>query len=411
MVAVVLLWTAFAAVPETFAQFQPEIYTVLGRKRETGFKVGRGRFHLALGVVGTYDSNALYSDTGPKADYVLQLIPGGDFVWGGDRLTLQTGYRFTHRKDFKESAQDFDAHTASLESKYRFSRRVSLDVKEQFERSSDPASVQLPERLKRWANEAGGGLTYTSSSENMETAVHYTHTYQKYDEQLAALNFFTNRVSLMSRINVSSRFRFLPKSTASIGAEYGQANFRNNPSVTVQENDSKGVSGTLSLSSRFTRGLSLEAGVGVASIFFESGPNALGVTGAMEAKYEPTLKTELTAGYRRTVQVSTFTNYYKQHRFSAGASWKSIRGFEVFLKNFFDFLDFSGPTVNADGTQRKDFLIQVLTGVAYSFREWCKARVEYQVDFRNSNTTDPVLGTASADFTKHRANVGIDFYY
>jgi hypothetical protein len=404
------LWAVFLAASPALAEFRPEIYGLIGKERETGIKLGRGRFHLALGALNTYDSNALYTETDEKPDYVFQLIPGGDLVWNSRRFSLTSGYRFTYRKNQNETIQSSNAHVANLESHYKASRRISLGVIERFERTSDPADVQLPERLQRYTNEASGEVKYTTPGEDFETAVRYTHTYQKYHGALAALSFYNNKVILTSRINVSSSFRFLPKSVANVRVEYGQTNFRQDISSPLTNTDSRGVTGSVGLTSQVTRKLGLSVDVGGSSIFFDTGPNALAVTGGGSVSYHPSAAVSFTGGYHRTVQVATFTNFYSDHRFTFDALWKFARRFEYYLKTEYDFLDFSGPTILPNAAERRDFLVQILSGVSFSFTEWCKARVEYGLDLRDSNATDP-FGVASASFTKHRANLGIDFYY
>lgn len=391
--------------------FRPEIYSVLGKKRDTGLKLGRGRLHLALGVLNTYDSNALFSSVDPRADYVLKVIPGADYIWASQRFTLLVGYRFTYRNNLYETVQDDKGHIANVDGRYKFTRRFSFGARNMFERTTDPADIQIYERLKRWRNEASGDIRYTTPGEDFDTTLRYTHVYQKYNGDLSALSFYQNKVSVTSRVNVSSRFRFLPKSVASATLEYGQTDFTNDPALVVRNNDSKGIFGKVGLTTQLTRKISLIAEVGGTGIFFDAGPNTSGIIGGAHGVYRPNSRASFKMGYQRRVQISTFTNYYSSHRFDFDANWKFARRFDYVVKAAFDFLDYSDPNINLNGIRRKDFVIQALTGVSYSITEWCKARVEYQLDRRDSNGTNPSTGLATASFTKHRANLGVDFYY
>jgi hypothetical protein len=362
-------------------------------------------------MIHSYDSNALYATSGPKGDYVLQVIPGGDYVWNSQRFHFTLGYRLTYRNNLDESVQDGIAQAATFEGRYRLSRRISIGATERFERTSDPADIQIPDRLDRWTNEATGEVRYTTPGEDFDTTIRYTNAYQKYEGELAALSFFNNKVSMTSRVNISSRFRFLPKSVASATVEYGQTNFRDDPLAVTENNDSKGVGGKIGLTSQVTRKISLSADVGASSLFFDAGPDALGVTGGVSTSFRPNLKMSFLLGYQRAVQIATFTNYYNDHRFLFDSFWKFARKMQYNLKAAFDFVDFSGPNTIAPGEDRNDFVVQVLSGISYSVTEWCKARVEYQLDYRDSNAVNPMVGNAGAGFTKHRGNLGIDFYY
>jgi hypothetical protein len=399
-------WTS-----ELWDPYRPPIYSILGQTRETGFRLGHGKFHTALGLLGTYDTNALYSDTDQKSDFVLQVVPGGDFIWRTARLNLTTTYRFTLRKDFMESVQDNKGHIAGLRADYQVSRRMMIGVSESYEMTSDPADIQIPGRLDRKTNEASIAMTYRTPGDDFDSVLRYTHVWRRYEGELQPISFFNNKVSMTSRINLSSRFRFLPKSVAYTTVEYGQTDFKNDPSQTIGNSDSRGVWTALGLTSQFTRKLSASLEAGFASLFFDLGPNAYTVTGGGAVNFHPTPLSSISLGYRRNVQVSTFTNYYKDHRFSLDGRWKFARRFEGYAKSQISLLNFSGLNIVPNGELRKDFVFEGVAGVSFQFTQWGKVRLEYQGDWRSSNATDPLFDTASADFVKHRINLGLDLYY
>lgn len=411
--AFVILCAITCGIPSLASgYFRPEIYSILGEGRETGFRLGRTRIHTALGLITSYDSNALYSGSNPQTDYVMQITPGVDLIRSSSKLTLSTSYRFNFRDNITENTQDDQSHIASFRSIYNFSRRLSFDLSDRFEKSSDPADVQILERLGKITNEADVSVTFKTPGNDFETTIAYKNIYQKYDDQLDQLSFLRNRVNITSKINISSRFRFLPKSVLSGQVEYGNTDFSGGSEVNGATNsDSQGVSFSAGLSSQFTRKLGLSLETGAAFLYFDAGPNSKSFTGGVKMNFQPSLQTALTLGYDRSVQISNFSNFYKEHRFTFDAVWKFFRRFEGNIKSVYDFVDFSGPNLTFAGQTRDDFIIQLIAGVSYSFTSWGKTRLEYEVNRRDSNAVDPLLGTASADFLKHKVNFGVDFYY
>ena len=259
-------------------------------------------------------------------------------------------------------------------------------------------------------NTAGGEVQYQTPAEDLDLRVRYSHTYQRYDSTLSALSFYNNKVVVTSRVNVSSHFRFLPKSVASGSVEYGQTNFNDSATGGVTNNDSKGISTMVGMTSQFTRKLSGSASAGVSILLFEAGPDQTAATAESNVRYSPNASFNVLAGYRRSFQVSTFTNYYELNEFRLEAFYKFARRFELNVKNTYSFLDFSGPNTNLDGSDRNDFLIRGSAGLSYAFIDWGRLKLEYETDYRNSNAVD-TFGGASSDFIKHRVNVGVELYY
>jgi hypothetical protein len=388
----------------------PPIYLPAEEDRATGLRLGRFRLHGALGLNYTYDTNVLYSDVNPQSDQVLQVIPGADLVWNRPRFNLLTGYRFTLRNNIKQNIQDDQQHRANLDAKYKLSRMFTIGFTDSFERSSDPADAELPERVGKWHNEASTEFKYVTPAEDLDLALKYTNVYQRYDAELNNLSFYNNKVSATSRFNVSSSFRFLPKSVAMASVEYGQTNWSNDP-TSASNFDSKGVNISTGLTTSTTRKLSISGRVGWAILQFAGGPDSSSFMGGTDIQYNWNSKTSFTLGYERSTQVSTFTNYYKEHRLTGQWKWKFARRFDMGAKTRLAFLDFSAPNTNLDGTTRSDTLFQAMYNISYAFLEWGTLRLSYQYDRRDSNTTSPIFGVNSADFEKHQGNVGVDFYY
>jgi hypothetical protein len=392
--------------------YRPEIYTYLGKGRETGLRMGRFRLHGALGISNTFDSNALYSPTGAESDYVLQVTPGADLAYQGGRLDLVTGYRFTYRDNLNQDIQDNRSHRVFFQGGFQMSRRFKFSVGDRWERTSDPADLDIPVRLSRWSNETYGEIGYKTPGEDLDLAIRYTNVFEQFDDTaVAALSYVNSKVSVTSRLNVSSRFRFLPKSVLFSNVSYSQTNFSAPTVPDAADSDSKGIDLGLGLSSQLTRKISVSGQGGATFIMFQHGPDDATVTGGVRVDYRPSRTIEAALGYERLAQISSFTNFHRDHRINFDGGWKFARKFQMNVLERIAWLEYSGPNALATGAFRSDFIVQTHYEISYAFKPWAKARVEYQLDYRDSNALDPVTGLPSADFVKHQAGIGFDFYY
>jgi hypothetical protein len=160
-----------------------------------------------------------------------------------------------------------------------------------------------------------------------------------------------------------------------------------------------------------TRKFGLSADAGFTTVGFASGPDTTSATGGLSARYSPRSSLGFTLGYKYSVEISTFTNFYEDHRANLDANYRFARRWEATLKTSYDFLDFSGPNTNADGSEREDSVIQTTAGLSFEIFTWLRTKAEYQMDYRDSNAVDPITGSDSADFLKQQVHVGIDAYY
>ncbi len=395
--------TVFADVTEMHSTYS---------ERETGFRLGgRGRFHAILDVLGTYDTNTLYSDINPQSDFVFDITPGAEFRWNSHKLEVDSGYRFNFHRNLEQTIQNDLAHRANIEGKYRWSRRISTIVEEKFEKTTDPADVEIPERLARLTNEASAEILYSTPGKDLDFGLRYTNMYRRYDASLSALSYYNNKVSITSRVNISSHFRFLPKSVLFSNIEYGHNDFRDDPTTVNANSDSDGVTISAGIRSQFSRRFGAMVQMGTSLVFFDTGPNAYNVTGGVRGDYQNGRGLSLLFGYSRIAQISTFTNYREEHRFNLDWKLKIFRKFELSSQILFQLIDFSGPTTNIDGSARSDIVLQSTSTLKYSMRKWLDLLLRYQADWRSSNSIAPLFGTASADFLKHQISGGFSVYY
>jgi opacity protein-like surface antigen len=338
------------------------------------------------------------------------VVPGADLVVTSPRVDLNTGYRFTLNEYAQSDVQDSQDHDAHLDLSYRLSRRLVFKAGDHFLSTSDPADVEIPERVGRISNEARGEIRYVTPGEDLDLGIRYTNTFTEYDATLDALSYYNNKVAVTSRFNVSSQFRFLPKSTATASFEYGRTDFNEAEPPAVSNSDSQAIFLSAGLTSQFSRKFSASARIGGTLLYFDTGPDESTVVGGLDLQLQPAERLTFLLGYEYSSQISTFTNYHDDHVARVEARWKFARKFEAMEAFQVSYLDFSPPNVLPNGETRRDWVYQNLFRVSYAVVEWGKLRVEYQYDRRDSNAVT-TIGAASGDFTKHRATLGFDVYY
>ena len=141
------------AVPAR-AQSNVDPGALLQAQRQTGIRMGKWMLHPNLSFYETYDTNLLFSDVAPRDDFGFVLTPGVDLILRSVRTEFLLGYRFKWVDQRTLNVQDYKAHSAFTRLSYQFSRRFAFRAAESFEKTSDPADIEIPERIERLTNEA-----------------------------------------------------------------------------------------------------------------------------------------------------------------------------------------------------------------------------------------------------------------
>jgi len=365
-----------------------------------------------LGLSNTYDSNALYSDQGAESDDVFKVIPGTDVSVAWKRLSVFSGYRYTFRKNIRENVQSSNEQRAHFESNFRLSRTLLFTARDHIESASDPANIDLLERTNRFSNDAEAGFKYVTPGEDLELGIFYTHLYQKYDSTALTVGLLNHRVSITSRLNISSQFRFLPKSILFFNGDYGKTDIRDVTISGPPVGDSQGGSFSLGITSLLTRKVSFTFRGGTTLLFFDQGPDAKTIIGSVDTQYQPSSRTTFVLGYERSTQIRAFTNFEKSNRLRFDTQWQFGRKFKL-VNNFrFSWLTFSDSTVTLGGLIRKDRVLQDVLSLGCDLNRWVNARLEYQIDRRASNAVTEVTHQVNdADFLKHQIGLVVEFYY
>lgn len=392
------------------AQFGADPGLLLKQKRETGIRLGKWTLHPNVLFYGVYDTNVLYASAAARDDFGFQLSPGVDLILNVSRAEVLLGYRFKRIEQKEFNVQDYNAHSAFVRATYHFSRRFLVRVEETVEKTSDPADVEIPERIGRITNQASAEVMHRTAAEDLETSLRYTHTYQRYDFNGAGVASLGSNVAVTSRINLASRFRFLPKSVLQVSGEYGATDF-GGPGTAGVLSDSQGFTASAGINSQFSRRFSLVTQVGYSALYFDSGNDTHAVVGSVLANQQFSERFTVEAGYQRKLEQSSFTEYYNEHTFSLGARARITRKLDAGVRNSLSYVDFSGPSLLANGQNREDRLYQVEVNLDYALRPWLKPRALYTFMNRDSNATNPFFNSQSADFSKHRISLGVEVYY
>lgn len=397
------------AVPAR-AQSNVDPGALLQAQRQTGIRMGKWMLHPNLSFYETYDTNLLFSDVAPRDDFGFVLTPGVDLILRSVRTEFLLGYRFKWVDQRTLNVQDYKAHSAFTRLSYQFSRRFAFRAAESFEKTSDPADIEIPERIERLTNEASAEVVHRTPAEDLETALRYTHMYQRYDFSGAEVASLSSNVAVTSRVNLASRFRFLPKSTLLLNGEYGVTDFGGQGTAGFLS-DSQGTSISAGLSSQFSRKIGASMQGGYSWLFFDSGADTSAFVGSVSANYHPGERFTIEAGYRKRLEQSSFTNYYEERTVNLDATARIARKVDAGVRSKYSFVDFSGPSLLVDNERRKDKLFQTDVTLDYRFKEWIRPRLQYTFSVRDSNASNPLFNSQSADFSRHRISLGVEVYY
>lgn len=394
----------------SLAQYVNETEATFFRHRQTGFRFGKWSLHPALNFMLGYDSNVLFLNVNPQSDLYYEAAVGPDIVLEGVKTKLILGYRFKRVDFFELNVQDYNAHNVFFNGAYAFSRRFSIQLQDTYEQTSDPADEEIPERIERTSNNASVELLHQTPGNDLQTGLKYSNIYQKYDTELAGLSFYSNKVFVTSKINISSKFRFLPKSVLILGAEYGTTDF-NDTGASPENSDSQGWSLTTGLNSQFSRKIDLLLQFGVAALYFDQGPDTTSAIWSLNAGYRFSPRTNVTLGYQRKLERSQFTNYFNEDAINFQFRVKPTEKLDIGIEQKASFIAFSGPNVVPSGEEREDEIYQTSFKITYELKPWLKPKASYNYILRNSNSTSFFVNSQPADFDKHVVNAGVDLYY
>ncbi len=220
-------------------------------------------------------------------------------------------------------------------------------------------------------------------------------------------------------------WRFLPKTGLFAEVTSGYQFYPNNSDVQQHSIPSLFAVG---MQGRFTKKLSGLARIGYSNPFtfyngnLDSG-DYIGLTGQLEARYEPSTKTDLALGVHRTFHPTPLFQHITNNR--AYGMWKQFLGRRLvfrlsagysylqFGRSLFNDIDSDADIRFGQGT-RNDHHIDVTADIAFYLTDWMAIGLSNDFDYRMSNklvTDTSGAGLVDLNFMRDTAMLFIGFYY
>jgi len=386
-----------------------------GEKSLEGLKMLKlGKFKIIPNLLfkSSIDTNALYADAGSRTDYLFDIIPGLDIAARGSRLDFMAGYKFVVHQNVKFDVQDYFGHDFRTELFTNpFNKRVFFRLHDDLSDTHDPADLEILDDTRIFSNDAEVELGYLTPGEDMQFAVSYVNTYKKYNDIFDGSSMLGNGIQFRSKVNLSSKYRFLPKTQAVFDFSYTRAKQEYSDDYLGGIVHSHAYRFSGGIVGAFTRRLSLTARAGYNRINFDINETASDLVAEFILNYYFSRKLKLSAGYARKVDYSVYSPYSSINNFTFSANYNFHRKWMIDLKYELDDINFSGPVSSGSGGTRSDFVNRVRVEINYKLKKWLNALVGYRLEARRSNLVGIIRGTGTADFTRNVFYVGVGFNY
>jgi hypothetical protein len=379
-----------------------------------GKKIRFGNFNIlpTLLIKNTVDDNALYSDKGPQTDDILDIQPGINILGHGTKMDLMLGYNLGVHENIRFNVQDFISHKFSGEFYSKpLGRRIFMRLADYLVKTSEPADIEILDKMNILDNEAAGEIGYVAPGEDLQVSFGYVNNYKTYTDIWNGSNFYGNGFEFKSRFNLSSRYRFLPKTQATFDFNYTRAKQTFGQDVYGGDVLSNGYRIVVGITGTFTRKLSLMANAGYSKIDFNIDSDSSDFVTELGLTYSLTKRFIARAGFARAVSYSIYSPYSKTYNYNVGLNYAFYRKLKVDLKLDLSDISFSGPVDNGAGLRRGDFDTRLEVTITYGFSNWISVIAGYKLQNRASNMIGPVQGTGSADFLRNTYLVGVGFNY
>ena len=408
-----MIWiVTFAVAADSSAQLVDVPSVKKDKFLQEGKRFRLGNFSVLPYMLfkNTVDDNALYSDKDERIDDMIDLQPGFDLMGHGSKMDFMLGYKFDYHKNVNYGVQDYFAHDLGTEFYTNpFGKRVFIRIADYFADTTEPADIEILTNMKVLDNEAAAEIGYRTPGEDLEMSLGYINNYKHYNEIWNGSSFFGNGFELKSRINLSSRYRFLPKTQATFDFNYTRAKQTFGQDFTGGAVLSNGYRMMTGITGAFTRKLSLNVRVGYTNIGFNIDQNASAFLTEVGLNYSFTNRLNMKTGYSRQINYSVFSPYNTTDSFDFLVGYAFHSKLKTSLKFQLDDIKFSGPVTNGLEQRRKDFDTKLILDIAYRLKEWLSIISGYQLQNRSSNMVGYLEGNGSADFMRNTYYIGFGF--
>ncbi len=357
-----------------------------------------------LGVTSVYDSNIYLKNVNEKSSIITTFSPGVSFQLPVREHQFSLRYQadvisYTENPSLNNAIHNSVDAAAAL----KFPVGLNLTVKDAYRSTTDPASAEQTERVKRNQNTVAATLGYTISRyfTVSVTGSQLLHDYIQ-DSSLYALSLKQQLSRRENEGNLEIGYNYSPKLSLLLDYAYGTVDYTYPPSTTgdrssIYNQVRAGIRGKL------TPKTTGEAKAGAKARKYNSS--------ALESKDTTTSvvslgtvtdfseRTQLSLGVSRNLEESTFeTNpYYTANVLTFGLTQKLMRNWKGTLTGLFEFDGY--PEISSSiNDKREDSNLQGGLGLSYSAFEWLTVGGGYTVRDRNSNIN-------SNDYTDHLVSV------
>lgn len=284
------------------------------RAEGPGIKLGdRLLLHLGLGAEFRYDSNVFYQDSGGTGAFEFRLLPSVDLATrrardgGADvdfRLHAGMTYNEFITKDSSLASHRSFAFDASALLSLFPNGHFSVDVFDNYVRSTQPPYGPLPYNLDRDSNQLGLRLRFAPGGKRLTIDLTYIFGLDFFEIQdLKQDNLYSNSIAL----HIS--WKFFPKTALYLDASELIITYQN-ADPTLERINSYPFHVALGLLGLITAKLSVNAYVGYGNGFYDSGPSPNTAYGGLNLTWTPTILSTGTLGYRHDFANALVGSYY-----------------------------------------------------------------------------------------------------
>ncbi len=376
-----------------------------------GVKVGEGTvIHPIIGIETGVVSNVFYESNNTNLVGLLKII--GELALGSlpaERMQASSeqddelrnfgdlAFRAWIHTEYNEYLSSNDNVQAQRDLGLQLSaqgivfpkRTLQFAFSDDFRREIRPVNFESSEDVDRDINRIGLQLRYRPRNRTLHGSLQYTNVIDYFEDESQQ---FANRIQ--HSFGVTASWQWLPitrvYADASIGVFDGLGSESTRPtSFPLRVN--------LGIASALTVKTSLNARVGFAKGFYETGPDFTNITTAIQFGYRFSPQARFAAAYTYDFEDSINANFYRDHAFKVRMEHRLDRfafsaGAEVRLRQYRGIIS----EVMTTETDRNDLIFAAPLGAIYNFRNWIAATLDYQVqivqtDFRyNPDMNDPL---------------------
>lgn len=361
---------------------------------------GHGAFRLLpnLDMSFYYDSNVYYSAAAALSDYYLQIKPSLELKFKNPTLEAGGKYLFIRDNYFRQTAQSANSHLVNGSATLFPQGRLAFTANSGYSRSPDLADTEIVERVQRVQRNYGARARYQKPGNGFGGSLGY----QFYDEEFGTILEVENRRKHIATLEASTRF--LPKTQAVADFSFEDSDY---PKMAgTRQRFYRGLVGVTGL---LTSRMNISLKLGLSYMDPELSPRQRTFLTIAVLNEAFTSHTSVRLGYMRESQSAVYGAGRSENHVLCYIDHKLLRRLESQLR--FDYYDIEYGASPLLIAPRDDQLYRGALRLSIQLHPKIKGFVEYNVEARDSNAQNPVIGGASADFVRHRVGLGASFYY